>query len=87
VVVVALVAGGVVAGCSPGAVLAGGSKPPPSPGTVEPVGVGRVCDGTAVVVAVGVSLPATMIDSPEPQAAAINVQASASEPARTRLIP
>src|SRR5215212_7908849 len=73
VVVVAFVTGGVVEDSSPGAVLCGGSDSPP-PGTVEPGG-GLVAGGSATVVAVGVSLPATMIELPEPQAAA-------SEPSR-----
>src|SRR5688500_4644076 len=79
VVVVAFVTGGVVAGCSPGAVLCGGSDP--SPGTVVPTGT-VVADGTTTVVAAGVSLPATMIDLPEPQAAATSAHASASDPSR-----
>ena len=81
VVVVAFVTGGVVEGCSPGAVLCGGSDPSP-PGTVVPAG-GLVAGGTATVVAVGVSLPATMIDLPEPHAAASSAQANASDPSRS----
>src|SRR5262245_26771743 len=80
VVVVALVAGGVVAGCSPGAVVAGGSEP--SPGTVVPTD-GLVGGGTGSVVAAGVSLPATMIDLPDPHAAATSAQATTNVPRRS----
>src|SRR5262245_9322247 len=75
VVGVALVAGGVVAGCSPGTVLAGGSVV--APGTVVACG-GAVVGRTAAVVAVGVSLPATMIELPEPHAAAVSAAETTS---------
>src|SRR5688572_13288218 len=68
VVVVAFVTGGVVAGCPPAFVLGGGSEPSPI-GIVVPPGE-LVAGGTeTVVVSDGVSLPATVIDLPEPHAA------------------
>src|SRR6188508_2563478 len=77
VVVVTLVAGGVVAGCSP-SVVGGGSEPSPVGAVVS--GGEAVGGGTGSVVAAGVSFPATMIESPEPHAAASSEQATTTQP-------
>ena len=83
VVVVAFVTGGVVDGLLTGdgalrrerALVARHGRAHASRGRL-------VAGGTTTVVAVGVSLPATMIDLPEPQAAASSAQARASDASR-----
>jgi hypothetical protein len=73
----------VVAGCSPGFVLGGGSEPSPI-GIVVPSGE-FVAGGTETVVSDGVSLPATMIDLREPHAAVRAAAAIVSATTRRRV--